>query len=560
MSDAFARVVAGSLSGGLKAQLFKGLSPEKVRTGSIVTIEGHEATFLGVISDIRLQLGSETARSLAKQEEGGSEPMSKSTVKSASKLKSEGSLLSDLDLVALAVSRGDQVEIADSLPDYISFVRTPKQEDVEKFYGLADEKKLWPIGVLKGPLVGREDQTSFVPVNIDVLARGSFGIYGKSGSGKTFLGNILASYITLANYTGELDKKIKLLVLDMHSEYGLKVKDQLGRDYEDGVGLALKDEFIRYTPDKSLAKESGLDPFTISASRITIQDILSIGDALGLSPTFMDLLPTIVRLINEILPKRRWIDILCNYNVDMEIDAKLRDGFRSLGVGAFQSFLAGRNRLERLTQLDFIDWSSDEDSSRTAVDEILKRDKSVIITFGRHGDNRAAYMLVANIISRRLWDECVRMILERKPIDYRVIIFLEEAHKFLSPNAYYMTPFGDIARELRKRGVVLCVLDQRPSEISEEVRAMLWNTFAMWLTEEKDIEVASKGLPFPKLFKPVIENLRRQEVLAFGEAVRIPAVVKVQDYKTTITRLKETYRNIRKKRRQQADAASMQGY
>ena len=208
--------------------------------------------------------------------------------------------------------------------------------------------------------------------------------------------------------------------------------------------------------------------------------------------------------------------------------------------------------------MDFIDWVGEEDSSKVVVDEVLKRGKSVILSFGRYGDNRAAYMLVANIVSRRLWDGCIRMIMQRQPIDYRVIILLEEAHKFLSPSVYYMTPFGDIARELRKRGVILCVIDQRPSEISEEVRAMLWNTFVMWLTEDSDVEVASKGLPFPKLFRPVIENLRRQEVLVFGEAVTIPAVVKAQDYKDTISRLKKIYREVCVKRR--GDAASLQGY
>lgn len=557
MKQTFARIVGGSLGAGLKAQLLRGFSPEKVRASSVVAMEGGEAKFLGVISDIRLQSGSEIARSLVRQEEEGNAPMSSAIVKSASKLKAQGSFTSELDVIPLAISRGDEVEIADTLPDYISFVRSPTEEDVQTFYGLPDGKKLWPIGALKSPVVGGS-QSSLVPVNIDVLARGSFGIYGKSGSGKTFLGNILASYIILANYTGELQKKIKLLIFDMHSEYGLKVKDHLGRDYEDGVGLAFKEEFIRYTPDHLLADESGLEPFTISASRITVSDLFAMADALGLTPTFLDILPAVVRVLNDTLPGKRWIDIFCNYGVDKEADTRVREALKSLGAGALQSFLAARNRLERLTQMDFIDWVGEEDSSKVVVDEVLKRGKSVILSFGRYGDNRAAYMLVANIVSRRLWDGCIRMIMQRQPIDYRVIILLEEAHKFLSPSVYYMTPFGDIARELRKRGVILCVIDQRPSEISEEVRAMLWNTFVMWLTEDSDVEVASKGLPFPKLFRPVIENLRRQEVLVFGEAVTIPAVVKAQDYKDTISRLKKVYREVCVKRR--GDAASLQGY
>ena len=556
MSEALARIVAGSLTAGLTAQLLNEVSPEKVRASSVVTIQGKAATFLGVISDIALGFGVELARSLTRQETTRSSSMGKAINGSALRLRSQGSLLSDLTLVPLAVARGDEVEIADTLPDYTAFVTTPSAEDVKRFYGLVDQQSKWPLGVLKSPIAAGNPSDP-VPVDVDILARGSFGIFGKSGSGKTFVGNLLASYIVLSNYTRLFEKKIKLLIFDMHSEYGLKLKDQIGKDYEDGVGLAFKDEFVRYTPDHALAKESGLEPFTISSSRITIQDINAMAEALGISSTFLAVLPAVVRLIDETFLGRRWIEVLCNHNVDKEADKQLKDAFKELGAGALQSFLAARNRLERLTQFEFIDWVGEEDSAITAVNTLLRRGKSVMLTFGRYGDNRVAYMLVANIVSRRLWDECVRVIMEGKQIENRVVVFLEEAHKFLSPSVYYMTPFGDIARELRKRGVVLCVLDQRPSELTEEVRAMLWNTFDMWLTEESDIEVASKGLPFPKLFTPVIANLRRQEVLAFGEAVRIPAVVRAPDYKTSMNGLRELYRSIINK---SSDAAKLQGY
>ena len=556
MSEALARIVAGSLTEGLTAQLLNEVSPERVRASSVVTILGKEATFLGVISDIALGYGVELARSLIRQETGESSAMGRAIDGSASKLKSQGSLLSDLTLVPLAVARGEEVEIADTLPGYTALVSTPSVGDVKRFYGLVDQQRKWPLGVLKSPVAGRSLGDS-VPVDVDILARGSFGVFGKSGSGKTFVGNLLASYIVLSNYTGGLEKRIKLLIFDMHSEYGLKLKDQIGRDYEDGVGLAFRDEFTRYTPDHGLARESGLEPFTISSSRITVQDINAMAEVLGISSTFLTVLPAIVRLIDETFQGKRWIEVLCNHNVDKQVDRQLKDAFKELGAGALQSFLAARNRLERLTQFEFIDWVGEEDSATTAVDTLLRRGKSVMLTFGRYGDNRVAYMLVANIVSRRLWDECVRLIMEGKQIENRVVIFLEEAHKFLSPSVYYMTPFGDIARELRKRGVVLCVLDQRPSEITEEVRAMLWNTFDMWLTEESDIEVASKGLPFPKLFIPVIANLRRQEMLAFGEAVKIPAVVRAPDYKAAMNQLKDLYRSISNK---SSDVARLQGY
>ena len=194
--------------------------------------------------------------------------------------------------------------------------------------------------------------------------------------------------------------------------------------------------------------------------------------------------------------------------------------------------------------LEFIDWRGiAKDSADEIVEEITSGERSVIISFGRYGDDKAAYMLIANIIARRLWEKYVELAMEGGKLEYRVVIFLEEAHKFLGPETYYMTPFGNIARELRKRGVVLCIIDQRPSQIFEDVRGMLWNYFVMLLTEDSDIDVCTKGLPYPKLFKPVVQQLRRQEVLVYGEAINVPAVLKIVDYRSTMDRLAEKYRN-----------------
>ena len=91
----------------------------------------------------------------------------------------------------------------------------------------------------------------------------------------------------------------------------------------------------------------------------------------------------------------------------------------------------------------------------------------VVLEFGVYGNNIDAYLLVANLLTRRIYDRYVRMseqasgnaTQEPRPL----VITIEEAHKFLSPAIARNTIFGNIAREMRKYNVTLLVVDQRPS-------------------------------------------------------------------------------------------------
>lgn len=544
MERIFARITGGSLSRGLEAHILRSFSSEDITNGSLVVISGVKSRYLALISDLMLKSGSEIAVSLVRGEDGSSHELRLAQEAAAAGLKSEGVLGAELTLIPIAVYRNNVVEKADNIPGLMSSVRFPSLGDIESFYGRIDDKVFWGVGSPKSPLID-ERLDVFIPINVDVLVRGCFGIFGKSGTGKTFLGNLLAAYIVLANHADAFRKKVKLLILDMHSEYGLMVKDQLGEEFAEGVGLAFKYDFLRLSPDSVLSREAGLDVFRLNYQVITVQDLLASGETLGFTKTFMDLLPSLGGLLRSMFDDN-WLKALCGFvddDTDKTVKKEVRDRY---GQGALSSLIAARGRLSRLANYEFIDWSDDGvvDSASDVVNELLEGHRSVVISFGRYGDDRVAYMLIANIIARRLWRSCIRKIMSGRKLRYRIVFFLEEAHKFLGPNMYYMTPFGNIARELRKRGIVLCILDQRPSQIFEDARAMLWNTFVMCLTEASDIDAASKGLPFSKLFRPVIEGLRRREVLIFGEAISIPSVVTVRDYKSAISEAKEIYKQL----------------
>ena len=53
------------------------------------------------------------------------------------------------------------------------------------------------------------------------------------------------------------------------------------------------------------------------------------------------------------------------------------------------------------------------------------------------------------------------------------MIVVEEAHKLLNREMAAQTTFSTIAREMRKYYVTLLIIDQRPSQIYDEVMSQL---------------------------------------------------------------------------------------
>ena len=123
------------------------------------------------------------------------------------------------------------------------------------------------------------------------------------------------------------------------------------------------------------------------------------------------------------------------------------------------------NRLSGLTRYHFLTEHSREDASARIIDH-LERGQHVVLEFGRYGDDLSAYILVSNLLTRRIHQSYVQAKelasggrrREPRPL----VIVIEEAHKFLNPSVASQTIFGTIARELRKYNVTLMVIDQRP--------------------------------------------------------------------------------------------------
>ncbi len=558
------QVIGASLSNGIFVQLSRSSFVEEIPSNSLVVIQGDKRKYLGLIADISLIKGTNHASKLANIESRFPSDKSRNLTKNTKELfSSYGVFSSAIHIIPLSQTTKNSTEDVDTIPSYLSAVSPATKDDVEIFYGKVDNRLNWGIGFVKSSLKESEENI-LIPINLDVLVRGSFGIFGKAGTGKTMLGNIISGLIILGNKTKSFEKEVKLLIFDMHSEYGLKLKDQHGRDYEDGVGRIFKKDFLILSPDHTLAEEYGLEKFEIKIENITEEYIINVKEVFDLSDAFINYLYDYKAIYNEIFEKiakkyginidlkNPWIHYLFddlpllkdNKKTLEEIEREFKTAIREkISPGAIYALSSGKSKLKYLSRVDFISKNSGEDSVKKIINELFDGNRSVIISMGRYGDDLRAYTFIANIISMKIWNTAVNRIMKGEELKYKIIIFLEEAHKFLSPEGYYKNPFGDIARELRKRGILLCIIDQRPSQIAEDVIAMLWNNFVFSLTEAKDITSVTRNLKFSSLFESVISNLKRREALIFGEMIKIPAVVTIVDYKEMVKFLKRVYEN-----------------
>ena len=169
------------------------------------------------------------------------------------------------------------------------------------------------------------------------------------------------------------------------------------------------------------------------------------------------------------------------------------------------------------------------------IDELLAK-HHVVLEFGRF-DNTIDYMLVANIITRKIhakWRERTEKYLTSKDKadkPTQLVITIEEAHKFLNPAAAKQTIFGTIAREMRKYSVTLLVVDQRPSSIDSDVMSQLGSRVTALLNDEKDIDAVFTGVSGSNALRTVLATLdSKQQCLILGHAVPMPVVVRTRAY------------------------------
>jgi DNA helicase HerA-like ATPase len=500
-------VIEGSLTHGIEVKLDGSASVEDMAVGRYVTIQGQKRRFFGMITDVTLGVVDEQINVT---------PADAADPFLAEVLAGTGTF-GILHVLPMLTIGGDAAGLLDgpqpvkTVPSHFSAVKVASQADVELVFGGEDEKKFF-IGT---PL----DMETKICLDLAEFVKRSNGIFGKSGTGKTFLTRMLL--------IGMLQKSTAVnLVFDMHNEYGWEGRSETGYKVK-ALKQLFPEKVAVFTLDEESSRRRKVSTDAVvrlGFDEIGPEDIALLRQTLNLSELAVEATYQLARRFGE----RKWMESA----LSLENNEETRQLLDSLHIHE-ASFGNLRRGLESIKRLPFLSATSKENP----VDRILKyldSGMNVVLEFGRYTD-LTAYILVANLLSRRIYNQyrerTEKALGEEAKPPRPLVITIEEAHKFLNPEVANQTIFGTIAREMRKYNVTLLIIDQRPSGIDEEVMSQIGTKITCLLDNEKDIDSVLTGVSGKNELRSVLARLEaKQQVLIFGHAVPMPVVVRTREY------------------------------
>lgn len=501
-------VIEGSVANGVEVRLDPGVSVEQVKVGTFVTLQGANNRFFGVVTDV--SLGSTDPR-LKYTPLPADDPF---VIQALQGTVAFGTI-SVLPQLTLPDVLGDEQgpAAAKSIPSHFSRAFTASQEDVETVFGSEEDGNFW-IG---NPL----DMETKLCLDLGELVKRSMGVFGKSGTGKTFLTRLLLTGIVQSGQASSL-------IFDMHSEYGWQGQDTDKGRMVKGLKQLFGSKVSTFTLDEEHSRRRGLstdETVHLGFNHIEPEDVELLRESLNLSEVAASAAYNLREKFGEESWLKEFLDVGRSGSL-LELADELQ-----VNAGALRALY---NRMGRFTRHGFMVEHSRVDTAAQMI-EHLERGQHVVLEFGRYGDDEAAYILVSNLLTRRIhrkYVEAKELAMggagkEPRPL----VIVIEEAHKFLNSNVASQTIFGIIAKELRKYNVTLMVIDQRPSGIDSEVLSQVGTRFCCLLDNERDIDAVLSGTSGSRALRSVLSRLEaKQQALVFGHALPLPVVVRIRDY------------------------------
>lgn len=416
-------------------------------------------------------------------------------------------------MLAIEIENGQLVpKPVKTIPSHFTSVMNATVEDVNAVFGLEDETHF---------NVGSPLELDKTQINLDLkrMVERSSGIFGKSGTGKSFLTRLMLAGIIA-------HQQAVALIFDMHSDYGWQVPDERGPRAK-GLKQLMPERVTICTLDsESSRKRNSPYDFEIKLGydEIEPEDLEMLRETMNFTDAMLDA----ARYLPKLWGRKEWIRKLIDAGAEDFEEVEANSPTRAGTLAGLQ------RRLLRFERWGFLVPHSTGDSVAQVVKQ-LELGKSVVLEFGRYGNSLEAYMLVANYLTRRIHEHYVDLVekalgdagLEPQPLS----IVIEEAHKFLDPKIASQTIFGIIARELRKYKVTLMVVDQRPSGIDEEVMSQIGTRITALLDNERDIAAVLTGISGAAGLREVLARLdTKQQAIIMGHAVPMPVVVKTRTY------------------------------
>jgi uncharacterized protein len=539
-SGAFA--IGYLVGGGLKENLCVRLTvpAQEVQEGGFVVIESGDWLFYGLVTD--LQLGATDARFADEQSQTRLPP-------ELAGLLHGQTLFTNLEVLpALMLERGPdplspayaswrakiEAGLRDeprplpvkTVPPHHSQVRLASPGDIAEIFGKSEEKGNFVIGHTR-------EQEHPVCINLDKLVQRSSGVFGATGTGKSFLTRIVLAGLMQFN-------RASVLVFDMHNEYG----------YDDTAGdtglrvIGLRGRFssrVRVVGLGGGAQIRGQAPdfnLEIAMRDIQPEDIELLSRELNLKETT----PTTLEALIAGFGRENWFSTfreMKNGAMVEDENGKKVPAADSVAAWANQSgvnVLAAEglhSKLGRVFRLSYVV----EKPAADTVGEIIKAlqaGQHIILSFGQN-ESDLDYLLVSNLLTRRIrsaWEKRTNQFRSSGKEEPRpLVIVLEEAHKLLNREMASQTTFSTIAREMRKYYVTLLIVDQRPSQIYDEVMSQLGTRISGWLGDDDDIRAVLSGLAGREALRGMLARLQpKEEVLLLGWGVPMPLPVRSRRY------------------------------
>jgi DNA helicase HerA-like ATPase len=416
-----------------------------------------------------------------------------------------------------------------TIPPHHAKVRMASPGDIAEIFGEAGKEGNFVIGYTR-------EQGHPVCLNLDKFVQRSSGVFGATGSGKSFLTRLVLAGMIQYN-------RASVLVFDMHNEYGF---DDTASDTGEKV-IGLKTKFssrlrvVGLGPGAQIRGQTPDFNLEIAMQDIQPEDIELLTRELNLRETTPTTLDALLATFGKESWYKKFMELKPGGMIEEE-DGKRVPAPDSVEAWANQAGVhpeAAKGLHSKMGPLFRKKYIVEKPASDT-VSEIIKAleaGQHIVLSFGKN-EADLDYLLVSNLLTRR-----IRQAWEKRTNDYRssgggeprpLVIVLEEAHKLLNREMAAQTTFSTIAREMRKYYVTLLIVDQRPSQIYDEVMSQLGTRISGWLGDDDDIRAVLSGLAGREALRGMLARLQpKEEVLLLGWGVPMPLPVSSRRYDAT---------------------------
>ncbi len=533
-------LVGGGLKENFRVRLT--VSPQEIQEGAFVVIQSGEWNYYGIVTDI--QLGATDPRFADEQMDGRFPPH-------ISKALHGQTLYANLEVLPnLMLEVGPELGTAEynqwrgkieaglkdeprilpvkNVPPHHAQVFLADEGDIAEIFGDPSEHGNFVIGYTR-------EQNHPVCIDLEKFVQRSSGVFGATGTGKSFLTRLVLAGLMHYN-------KASVMVLDMHNEYGY---DDKASDTGKAV-TGLKTKFKSKVRIVGLGGGStirGQVPdfnLEIATDEISTADIETLTRELNLTETTSTTLNALYTTFRD-----GWFRAFkaMNRETVMVEDERGKskevphpDSVAAWANGNGVNVMAAEalhDKLRRLFGKGYIVEKPAADSVKEII-QSLENGQHVVLSFGEH-ESDLDYLLVSNLLTRKIrsaWEHKTNLFRTHGKEEPRpLVIVVEEAHKLLNREMAAQTTFATIARELRKYYVTLLIVDQRPSQIYDEVMSQLGTRISGWLGDEDDIHAVLSGLAGRDALRGMLARLQpKEEVLLLGWGVPMPLPVRSRRY------------------------------